>query len=178
MSGRKVITVFIILCSIFILSGAAFFFLLPRQEAITSPLPDEKVEKEEIPPTPTVSNTENVAIMRTVEQFYASYAACLKDPPRDALGRVGKYCQEHNPYITTAFTKNLLEFGTARRGADPVTCAQNPPSSVAAGAIDFEAQDRAIATVTAVFGSSLAQKIPVVVVKEKDKWGVDSVLCQ
>ena len=127
--------------------------------------------------SPAAAREEDVAVTMTVEQFYSAYEACLKNPPQEGAGRVAVYCQEHNPYSTSSFSANVTAGGTARRGADPVTCAQNPPSSIAVEAVDLEAPDKAVATVLAVFGSSLAQKIPVVVVREKELWRVDAILC-
>jgi hypothetical protein len=174
----KLLLVFFLLTMFFILGGVLLLTILPSQQVtITSPLPTAEVQPNTVSPTRVVTKGEDVAVTKSVEQFYTSYETCLKNPPAEAVGKGSRYCQEQNPYTTTAFIKNLAEGGVARRGADPITCAQNPPSSTSVESVDFESPNRAVATVLAVFGSSLANKIPVVVIKVGEQWEVDAVTC-
>lgn len=173
---------FILACLIFLLlGGGAWFLLLPHEpEQLTSPLqPTVPVSPTPRPLTPTgaLLERDTKAIKTLVTDFYAAYQTCLSKPPPQAVGKVSGYCQARTGLSTTALVENLRQGGTARRGADPVTCSQNPPASVTAGEIDYEAPDRAVATAITAYGAGFAQKIPVVVVKEAAGWRVDNVTC-
>lgn len=178
MLGKKLFFIMLFFLLFLILAGGAvwyFFWGEPTTE-VTSPL--------QASVTPRLTGTPSGAIVRDTEEikavigkFYLAYGECLRTPPAAARGNVSVYCQSNTGVTTEQFPQNLREKGSIGSGIDPVTCAQNPPSSVSAETVDYEEPGRAVATAVALFGGGFAQKIPVLLLKENAAWRVDSVTC-
>lgn len=173
---RKGIIVLLLLGILFV-GGVYLYFSAQAPSVVTSPLQVSLTPTPEASPTVTELEAKKTSINAVVAQFYANYQSCLRNPPQEALGRVSTYCQANNPYTTEAFITNLASGATARRGTDPIVCSQNPPSSVAPDAIDFESPEQAVATVVAQYPGGFAQKIPVIMLKLGEDWRVDTVTC-
>jgi hypothetical protein len=116
------------------------------------------------------------AITEVVNGYYSFYRSCMMDPPPQASGLVSQYCQENSGLTTAAFAANLAQGGTANAGADPVTCAQQPPQSVAVDQNVEIADDSATARLTESFGGSQLT-VTVQLVREGLSWRIDNIVC-
>lgn len=162
---------------ILLLGGSGYYLLSQKpEEELTSPL---QLSPTPLAASPTLSplQMETELVLARINEFYEAYQSCEASPPAAARGRVSTYCQANTGFTTETFTQNIKERGIAGRGADPITCSQNPPVSVAAESIDFEDPVRSVGTVVATYGGSFAQKISVVTVKEEDDWMIENVIC-
>lgn len=134
-------------------------------------------------PSPTASekpgtnmDADKTSILETVRSFYIKYDSCVKNPPAEATGRVGEYCQNNSGLTTATFANNLEKGGTAKAGADPIFCAQNIPEGVTVATDTQTAGNRASTSVSEKFGSTQV-KIQVELLKENTIWKVDNLVC-
>ncbi len=123
----------------------------------------------------TNSDADKKSILDIVSNYYAKYDSCMRNPPPQAQGRVGEYCQNNSGLTTTAFPGNLQKGGTAKAGADPVTCSQNPPGAIVATDIQIS-DNRAAASVRENFGPTEIN-IQVELLRENSVWKVDNITC-
>lgn len=100
----------------------------------------------------------------------------MKNPPRQAAGKVSVYCQDNTGLATTTFAANLEKGGTAKAGADPIFCAQNPPESTAVEPNTQITTDKAVAYVTEKMGPTQI-KIRADLLKENGTWKIDNITC-
>ncbi len=130
-------------------------------------------------PTQTVINpatNDNQVISETIDYFYKKYENCMKNPPKEAEGRVGEYCQGNTGQTSQKFIANLEEGGTAKAGADPIVCAQDFPESIVVDS-DVEIEENiAIGHVDEKFGpSQIKPEIELVYVN--GVWEINNIIC-
>lgn len=83
------------------------------------------------------------AVTKIIHNFYSAYEDCMKNPPQEAFGKVGEYCQLNTGFTSVNFKDNLEKGGTAKKGADPIVCAQNFPESIKADSVVWVNENRA-----------------------------------
>lgn len=110
------------------------------------------------------------------EKFYTAYEDCLKNPPKEAEGKVSVYCQDNTGYTAKGFSANLEHGGTAAKGADPVACAQDLPYNHQVSDPTFYGDSNAQVVVQEFFAGPRLD-IRVELVKEDGSWKVNNVLC-
>jgi hypothetical protein len=131
---------------------------------------------------PTASGGDDSAISddrkitEVANGYYSFYRSCMMDPPPQASGQVSQYCQDNSGLTTASFAANLERGGTAKAGADPVTCSQDPPQSVAVDANVELADGAATAHVTESFGGTQVT-VNVQLVMDGGSWRIDNIVC-
>ena len=122
-----------------------------------------------------VQNPDTKGVIETAKNFYDFYDSCMKNPPKQAKDRVGEYCQQNSGLTTSDFAVNLEKGGTAKAGADPIICAQNPFQSFTIGS-NVQIQDnKATVPVIELFGST--QLVSQVVLINSNGWKIDNIIC-
>lgn len=167
---KKIIPITI---TIFLL-GLGLYYLSSNQPQKTNQVTPQQTS------TPSTSATNNSLDKTTVSEvtsnFYKDYDSCMKNPPAKAAGQVSEYCQNNTGLTTTTFAANLEKGGTAKAGADPIFCAQNPPENIAVNQ-DIQITDgKAVAFVNKKMGPTQI-KIQVNLLKENKDWKVDNIVC-
>ncbi len=128
------------------------------------------------PPIATPNSTDKQAIAGIVDNFYKKYDSCMKNPPAEAKGRVGEYCQNNSGFTTANFAANLEKGGTAKAGADPIYCAQNPSENIIVNPDVQIRGDQATVSVNEKFGPN--QVTPrLELLKEAGEWKIDNIVC-
>lgn len=151
-----------------------------EKSVISSPLP--KPTATPIPPTeiPSITITEssdsNASASAAAAGFYDWYNKCMQNPPGEAAGQVGLYCQNHNPYGSYDLARNLEASGVAQAGADPIICAQNPPRSTKVTSVKTQA-GKTITTIAEAYGSGDTVEIKVTMTQENGDWKVNAISC-
>jgi hypothetical protein len=116
------------------------------------------------------------AIADIVNRYYGFYRSCMTNPPPQASGQVASYCLANSGLTTAAFAANLELGGAAGAGADPVTCSQQPPESVAVDANIEVANGTATAHVLEAFGATQTT-VTVQLVMDGGSWMIDNIVC-
>jgi len=130
-----------------------------------------------VQPTPSVETkvvNEEDGMKAAVMGLFNGYKSCMENPPEEAIGQVGSYCQVHNSFASGSFVSNLEKGGTAAAGGDPITCSQNPPTSVKVGTIN---PSQETAEVIESFGGEIETKIKVTLIQKDSVWKVDNIIC-
>ncbi|MFA6097828.1 MAG: hypothetical protein WC788_09485 [Candidatus Paceibacterota bacterium] len=124
----------------------------------------------------TFSKYDETTIPKAIDDLYQNYENCLKNPPSEASGKVGEYCQNNTGLTTANFAANLEKGGTAKAGADPVFCAQSVPESMKAST-DFRVKNgKATGFMEEKFGSSQV-KPQIELAEENGVWKIDDIVC-
>lgn len=149
---KKILALFV---TILVLGGGSYYFLANKKTADAGAGQAQK---------------------DAASKFYAAYQDCMKNPPAEAAGQVSVYCQSHNAFSTSEFVSNLKEGGIAEAGADPIGCAQNPPSNFLVSEASVKDDSTASVVVTEFFGGPRLD-ILVLLKKIGSDWKVDNVVC-
>ncbi len=159
---------------IILLLGGALFYLLYRngpQKAVP-PTPTGPIESTSVP----TDDLDKTAIYEVTTSFYEKYDSCMKNPPAEATGKVGEYCQNNSGLTTSAFADNLEKGGTAKAGADPIICAQNMPESITVNPEVQITVNKGVVFVSEKLGQSQIE-IHANLLKENGSWKIDNIVC-
>lgn len=112
-----------------------------------------------------------------VTAFYETYTNCLKNPPTAAKGKVSTYCQNNTGLTTSDFAANIAAGGTAKAGADPIVCAQNPPANIQVASSSAQKGTSVTVNVFESYGAGTKVTIPVTVRLENNQWRIANIVC-
>lgn len=126
---------------------------------------------EQRPPVKVSIENETEKMKSAVMGLYDSYQECMINPPAEAVGQVSNYCQASNLFVSESFIKNITANPPP---VDPITCSQNPPTSIKVGVVNPAQQT---AEVIENFGQSIDTEIKVSLIEEGNSWKVTSITC-
>ncbi len=156
---------------LFSITGLYFLFIKNKPPGTNSAPPSAITAIPSNPPTPVSQELPGV-----ISKFYENYQNCLKDPPKEASGKVSIYCQENTGSTSVNFNQNIEIGGVASAGADPIVCAQDLPENITVNPNIQMGEGSAIGSVEEKFGSSLIN-VWLSLVSENGDWKIDNVIC-
>lgn len=164
----------ILLILIVLIFGGILYYLSTSQPQTTKQNIQQQTSAS--PTSTTTTTADKTAVSQITDNFYKSYESCMKNPPAAAAGKVSVYCQDNTGLTTTNFATNLEKGGTAKAGADPIFCAQNPPESITVDSNTQITTDKAVAFVNGKMGPTQI-KIQADLLKENGAWKIDNITC-
>jgi hypothetical protein len=158
-----------VIAVIIILGGGFYFFYKNHPQKAEQPTPQPTA-------TSNVPSTPESSVSEVINNFYISYGTCMGNPPDAAAGKISVYCQNNSGFTTAAFAANLEKGGTAKAGADPIYCSQNPPDGITINPDVKVAAEKATASITEKISTSKI-KIQIDLLNESGVWKIDNIAC-
>ena len=161
-------TLLIFFAIVLFLIALMFYFLHKKaqSELITSQtMQTQKIEA-------TASAEPILNAQDTVKKLYTTYLDCLKNPPTEAQGQVGKYCQIHSGQFTPDFADRISKSTT-----DPITCSQNPPKEITITGYNALENGKTLVGIEEDFGSGKTVGATARTLFQNNKWLIDNIAC-
>ncbi|MBI5044892.1 MAG: hypothetical protein HZC02_03130 [Candidatus Levybacteria bacterium] len=156
---KQKVIVFIILLLLF----SSLFFLNSGSKSHT--VPQQK-------PTPTYIEGAAEAKVVTIK-FFQQYDSCVKEKHDKTISEQQEFCRKSNIYGSSALIKNVLSLSDEK--IDPVICSSQLPSGYQVFGEKNNA-GRVSLRVAEMFGTE-SFEVNVQVVKEKNEWKIDKIIC-